>query len=78
MGSDQSIMSDSKKVVRYACDNGNCRLARDTDVTTYSTITECKLVCSESTDIKWYLGVFIVLIFTTIISVAIKKSFKDK
>ena len=80
MGSEQSIMSDQTKVVRYACENGTCRVSRDTDLTTYSSIKECQTNCKDKdmSDSKWYLGLFIMLIFVGIISVAIKKNLKNK
>jgi hypothetical protein len=73
-------MSDSTKVLRYACENGTCRVSRDSDITTYASINECQANCKggEISDSKWYLGVFIVLFFASIISVYIKRSLKNK
>ena len=78
MGSEQSLLSSSgsDKPSKFTCDNYECRVAREGDITTFSTIAECQSICAGSTDTKWYIGLILVLVFITVILLSVRGKFK--
>lgn len=77
MGSEQSLALKGDQPSKFACDNYECRIAREGDITTFSSIAECQTICQGSSDTKWYIGVVLVLIFITVILLSVKGKFKS-
>lgn len=78
MGSDQSLLANPQTVNKYVCDNYECTIAKEGDMgkTTFSSIKECKTICSGGTDTKWYIGLIFVLILISVMLLSVKGKFK--